>query len=205
LHAQLAQFIAAGESSGIVHYAKGGDLLTLAVKVTADRNGHVITFEDVARQLLDQRRAAWSECRAPHRARQIKNPLTPIQFATERLKRRYRRQIEPDPELFEELTATIIRQVGDRRMVDGFSSFARLPSPCSARKMPAICVPQALFLQEVVRSASAAAGDTAVPFEADRHQFARPSRHCSTPSKRWSSAASLRISLIEAACRFAGG
>jgi two-component system nitrogen regulation sensor histidine kinase NtrY len=63
-------------------------------------------------------------------AHEIKNPLTPIQLATERLNRRYRKQIETDPELFEELTSTIIRQVGDlRKMVDEFSSFARLPKP----------------------------------------------------------------------------
>jgi two-component system, NtrC family, nitrogen regulation sensor histidine kinase NtrY len=170
---QLAQFIAAGESSGIVHYAKGGDLLTLAVKVTADRNGHVITFEDITRQLLDQRRAAWSDV-ARRIAHEIKNPLTPIQLATERLKRRYRRQIETDPELFEELTATIIRQVGDlRQMVDEFSSFARLPKPVFRPEDASDLVRQALFLQEVAHSeiGFSFTGDTAVPFEADRHQF----------------------------------
>jgi two-component system nitrogen regulation sensor histidine kinase NtrY len=170
---QLAQFIAAGENSGIVHYAKGGDLLTLAVKVTADRNGHVITFEDITRQLLDQRRAAWSDV-ARRIAHEIKNPLTPIQLATERLKRRYRRQIETDPELFEELTATIIRQVGDlRQMVDEFSSFARLPKPVFRPEDASDLVRQALFLQEVAHNdiGFSFTGDTAVPFEADRHQF----------------------------------
>ncbi len=170
---QLAQFVAGGERSGVVHYAKGGDLLTLAVKVTADRNGHVITFEDITRQLLDQRRAAWSDV-ARRIAHEIKNPLTPIQLATERLKRRYRRQIETDPELFEELTATIIRQVGDlRQMVDEFSSFARLPKPVFRTEDASDLVRQALFLQEVAHSdiTFTFEGEGQVAVEADRHQF----------------------------------
>lgn len=170
---QLAQFVASGERSGVVHYAKGGDLLTLAIKVTADRNGHVITFEDITRQLLDQRRAAWSDV-ARRIAHEIKNPLTPIQLATERLKRRYRRQIETDPELFEELTATIIRQVGDlRQMVDEFSSFARLPKPVFRPEDASDLVRQSLFLQEVAHSdiTFTFEGETQVPVEADRHQF----------------------------------
>ncbi|OYU37386.1 MAG: PAS domain-containing sensor histidine kinase [Novosphingobium sp. PASSN1] len=176
---QLAQFVASGERSGVVTMAKGGDLLTLAVKVTADRNGHVITFEDITRQLLDQRRAAWSDV-ARRIAHEIKNPLTPIQLATERLKRRYRRQIETDPELFEELTATIIRQVGDlRQMVDEFSSFARLPKPVFRPEDASDLVRQSLFLQEVAHSAitfsfrqeGESGGEGPVPIEADRHQF----------------------------------
>jgi len=170
---QLAQFVAGGEPSGVVHYAKGGDLLTLAVKVTADRNGHVITFEDITRQLLDQRRAAWSDV-ARRIAHEIKNPLTPIQLATERLKRRYRRQIETDPELFEELTATIIRQVGDlRQMVDEFSSFARLPKPVFRPEDASDLVRQALFLQEVAHSdiTFTFEGEGQVSVEADRHQI----------------------------------
>jgi len=64
---------------------------------------------------------------SPH---EIKNPLTPIQLSAERLKRRYLKQIKEDPETFSICTDTIIRQVGDiGRMVDEFSSFARMPRP----------------------------------------------------------------------------
>ena len=111
----------------------------------------MITFEDITRQLLDQRQAAWSDV-ARRIAHEIKNPLTPIQLATERLNRRYRKQIVEDPELFEELTGTIIRQVGDlRKMVDEFSSFARLPKPVFRHEDAVDLVRQALFLQEVAR------------------------------------------------------
>jgi len=170
---QLYQLVTSGDPSGIVHYAKGGDLLTLAVKVAQDPNGYVVTFEDITRQLVDQRRAAWSDV-ARRIAHEIKNPLTPIQLATERLKRRYLRQITTDPELFEELTATIIRQVGDlRKMVDEFSSFARLPKPVFRHEDAGELVRQAIFLQEIAHTAIAFSytGPTSKPFEADRHQF----------------------------------
>lgn len=171
---QLAKLVDDGQSSGIVQYAKGGDLLTLAVKVAGDATGHVITFEDITRQLLDQRRAAWSDV-ARRIAHEIKNPLTPIQLATERLRRRYGRQIETDPELFEELTSTIIRQVGDlRKMVDEFSSFARLPKPVFRSEDASDLVRQALFLQEVAHSDIAysfACDEPQVPLQCDRHQF----------------------------------
>lgn len=171
---QLQALIEAGSTSGIVQYSKGGELLTLAVKISRDRSGHVITFEDITRQLLDQRQAAWSDV-ARRIAHEIKNPLTPIQLATERLSRRYRKQIEVDPELFEELTATIIRQVGDlRRMVDEFSSFARLPKPIFRSEDPVDLARQGVFLQEVARpdidfSFSAAKDVPAIA--CDRHQF----------------------------------
>jgi two-component system nitrogen regulation sensor histidine kinase NtrY len=165
-HAQL--------STGLVQYNKEGELLTLAVKLAPAAGGYVITFEDITRQLLDQRQAAWSDV-ARRIAHEIKNPLTPIQLATERLSRRYRKQIETDSELFEELTSTIIRQVGDlRKMVDEFSSFARLPKPVFRREDPVDLVRQALFLQEVARPEidySFTAGEGIEPIACDRHQF----------------------------------
>ena len=48
----------------------------------------MLTFDDITEQLLDQRRAAWSDV-ARRIAHEIKNPLTPIQLAAERLQRRY--------------------------------------------------------------------------------------------------------------------
>ena len=171
---QIAALADSGLASGIAQYAKGGDLLTLAVKIGRSGTGYVITFEDITRQLLDQRQAAWSDV-AQRIAHEIKNPLTPIQLATERLSRRYRKQIEDSPELFEELTSTIIRQVGDlRKMVDEFSSFARLPKPVFRNEDAVDLARQALFLQEVARP------DLEFVFEAqeelpaiacDRHQF----------------------------------
>ncbi|SFG32948.1 two-component system, NtrC family, nitrogen regulation sensor histidine kinase NtrY [Novosphingobium sp. CF614] len=172
--APIAAMVEQGTSAGLVQYNRGGELLTLAVKASRDATGHVITFEDITRQLLDQRTAAWSDV-ARRIAHEIKNPLTPIQLATERLSRRYRKQITQDPELFEDLTRTIIRQVGDlRKMVDEFSSFARLPKPIFRAEDPVALTRQALFLQEVARPdiTFSFASDPGVPIiDCDRHQF----------------------------------
>ena len=171
---QLAGLPGSGTTQGVIQHTKSGELLTLAVRLTRNPGGHVITFEDITRQLLDQRQAAWSDV-ARRIAHEIKNPLTPIQLATERLKRRYRKQIVTDGELFEELTATIIRQVGDlRKMVDEFSSFARLPKPVFRNENPVDLARQALFLQEVARP-DITFGFSAEPevgtIACDRHQF----------------------------------
>ena len=162
-------------SSGVVSYNRDSDLLTLAVKIADTSEGKVITFEDITRQLLDQRQAAWSDV-ARRIAHEIKNPLTPIQLATERLKRRYRKQIDSDGELFDELTSTIVRQVGDlRKMVDEFSSFARLPKPVFRQEDALDLVRQALFLQEVAHPQVdfALTGDEGGPvvISCDRHQI----------------------------------
>ena len=171
---QIAALLHSGSSSGVVQYVKGAESLTLAVKVAPAADGHVITFEDITRQLIDQRHAAWSDV-ARRIAHEIKNPLTPIQLATERLKRRYRKQIEHDGELFEELTGTIIRQVGElRKMVDEFSSFARLPKPVFRPEDPVDLVRQAMFLQEVAHPEidyAFNAADEVPHIECDRHQF----------------------------------
>ncbi|WP_336977191.1 ATP-binding protein [Altererythrobacter fulvus] len=171
---EMAAMMEARLSSGLVQYNKNGELLSLAVKIAPAAGGHVITFEDITRQLLDQRQAAWSDV-ARRIAHEIKNPLTPIQLATERLKRRYGRQIQTDTELFEELTATIIRQVGDlRKMVDEFSSFARLPKPVFRQEDPVDLVRQSLFLQEVGHPEIAYSFDAEEethPIACDRHQF----------------------------------
>ena len=171
---QIASLAESDSDGGIIQYSKSSELLTLAVKSTRSASGDVITFEDITRQLIDQRQAAWSDV-ARRIAHEIKNPLTPIQLATERLKRRYRKQLTSDGELFEELTGTIIRQVGElRRMVDEFSSFARLPKPLFRGEDPVDLARQALFLQEVARpeiSFTFSADDDMGIIACDRHQF----------------------------------
>ena len=157
LSPELARIVTEGKSRAIITHATDGELSTLAVRAAASTNGHVITFEDITRQLLDQRQAAWSDV-ARRIAHEIKNPLTPIQLATERLKRRYRSQLsaEADVDLFDDLTSTIVRQVGDlRKMVDEFSSFARLPKPVFRLEDALDLTRQAVFLQEVAHPAIA--------------------------------------------------
>lgn len=146
---EFATLVSDDQMNLIAELAGPHGQMTLAVKKRTDPNGMVITFEDITRQLLDQRRAAWSDV-ARRIAHEIKNPLTPIQLASERLKRKYARQIETDAEMFVQLTDTIGRQVDDlRRMVDEFSSFARMPKPDLRLEKFDELAEQAVFLQKV--------------------------------------------------------
>jgi two-component system nitrogen regulation sensor histidine kinase NtrY len=132
--------------------ADGGQR-TLAVKRVRYQDGSVLTFDDITDQLSDQRRAAWSDI-ARRIAHEIKNPLTPIQLAAERLQRRFGQEIASDKDTFERLTGTIVRQVGDlRRMVDEFSNFARMPKPLFRDEDIHEIARQALFLHEVAHPA----------------------------------------------------
>ncbi|MEZ5907304.1 MAG: PAS domain-containing sensor histidine kinase [Hyphomicrobiaceae bacterium] len=107
---------------------------TFAVRMTREQvgdedHGSVMTFDDVTDLVAAQRTAAWADV-ARRIAHEIKNPLTPIQLSAERLKRKYSRVVIEDREIFDKCTDTIIRQVSDvSRMVDEFSSFARMPKP----------------------------------------------------------------------------
>ena len=176
LSTEIAQMITDGKERSIINHDNQGELFTLAVTVAPGSNGYVITFEDITRQLLDQRQAAWSDV-ARRIAHEIKNPLTPIQLATERLKRRYRKQVgSEEGELFDELTSTIVRQVGDlRKMVDEFSSFARLPKPVFRPEDSLDLIRQAVFLQEVAHSRVSftldATGLSEREIRCDRHQL----------------------------------
>jgi two-component system, NtrC family, nitrogen regulation sensor histidine kinase NtrY len=146
---ELAVHLASGIQDAIVDVTGQEGTRTLAVRTSADETGFVLTFDDITAQLIDQRRAAWSDV-ARRVAHEIKNPLTPIQLAAERLKRRFVSEIKTDPETFVRLTETIVRQVGDlRRMVDEFSSFARMPKPVFRDELLIDICRQAVFLHEV--------------------------------------------------------
>ena len=130
-----------------------GNRRVLLVRVAKGRAGneknYVITFEDVTNLISAQRTAAWADI-ARRIAHEIKNPLTPIQLSAERLKSKYEDEVSSDPEIFKQCTETIIRQVGDiGRMVDEFSSFARMPSVVFKNFDIKDAVSQTVFLQRV--------------------------------------------------------
>jgi two-component system nitrogen regulation sensor histidine kinase NtrY len=108
--------------------------MTLRARIVAEMIegrviGYVVTFDDVTSLLNAQRKAAWSDI-ARRIAHEIKNPLTPIQLASERLRKKYRPTKDEDVAKFDEYVEIIGRQVGDiGRMVDEFSAFARMPQP----------------------------------------------------------------------------
>ncbi|MGV3578740.1 ATP-binding protein [Brevundimonas sp.] len=133
-----------------IDVAREGETRRLRVRIEGGQGGEmVLTFDDITRLVTAQRNAAWRDV-ARRIAHEIKNPLTPIQLSAERLKRKYRARIGDDVEVFDRCTDTIIRQVGDiGRMVDEFSSFARMPAPRFTNENPAELLREAVFAQRV--------------------------------------------------------
>jgi two-component system, NtrC family, nitrogen regulation sensor histidine kinase NtrY len=143
-----------GSAEAQVDMKTGGRDRSFIVRVTTEASeeadhGYVMTFDDITELVAAQRNSAWADI-ARRIAHEIKNPLTPIQLSAERLKRKYSREIVTDKQVFEQCTDTIIRQVGDiGRMVDEFSSFARMPSAVLEPNDLASIVREATVLQRV--------------------------------------------------------
>src|SRR5712692_3744035 len=135
-----------------VQIAGADSMRTLLVRIAAEHDdgeirGFVVTFDDITELVSAQRKAAWADI-ARRIAHEIKNPLTPIQLSAERLRRKYLKEIKKDPETFRICTDTIIRHVEDiGRMVDEFSSFARMPAPVLKPEDLATIIEQAVFLE----------------------------------------------------------
>ena len=117
-----------------IEIQRDGATLNLLARIateTVDNRivGYVVTFEDVSELLDAQRKAAWADV-ARRIAHEIKNPLTPIQLAAERLGAKFTPQDKSRRSDFTRYIDTIGRQVDDiGRLVDEFSSFARMPAP----------------------------------------------------------------------------
>ncbi len=124
------------------------------LKATRDpAGGCVLTFDDATRLVMAQRQIAWRDV-ARRIAHEIRNPLTPIQLSTERLRRRYSDKIEDDG-VFDRCLDTIQRQVTDiGHMVEEFSNFARMPKPSVAEfdmsaLLQGICFSQGVVTPDV--------------------------------------------------------
>jgi two-component system, NtrC family, nitrogen regulation sensor histidine kinase NtrY len=168
-------------ASGLVTINRDAGQKILMMQISADgqetaSHGFVVTFDDMTEAIANQRRAAWSDV-ARRIAHEIKNPLTPIQLSAERLRRKYLKEIKTDPEIFVACTDTIIRQVNDlRRMVDEFSSFARMPKPVFREENIIEMIRQVVFLQELSAPGVAISfkpSDTAVMLYCDSRQLAQ--------------------------------
>ena len=123
--------------------------------------GCVLTFDDTTRLVNAQRQLAWRDV-ARRIAHEIRNPLTPIMLSTERLRRRYADKIDDTDGVFERCIETILRQVGDiGRMVEEFSSFARMPKPSASR------FDMKSLLQATSFSQGMVSPDITVEFDAD--------------------------------------
>ena len=107
----------------------GDTLIHVEVSITKlVGGGSVVAMDDLTQLVHAQRQAAWSEV-AQRIAHEIKNPLTPIQLAAERI---HRHAGDLDPKLGEVVSSgceAIVTQVsGLKQLVDSFREYARMPS-----------------------------------------------------------------------------
>ncbi|NNL67035.1 MAG: HAMP domain-containing protein [Myxococcales bacterium] len=120
-----------------VQVPRGDEVLTLLITMTLlqDEDGRslgmVMVLDDYSQLVRAQRMAAWREV-ARRIAHEIKNPLTPIQLSSQRIRRRFRDRLTADAEdaqVFDECVDTISSQVESLKLlVNEFSNFARLPA-----------------------------------------------------------------------------
>jgi two-component system nitrogen regulation sensor histidine kinase NtrY len=152
----LAEHSPEAPAQGEVSLIRGNKKLILLVRVVAEMlesttKGYVITFDDITALVLAQRTAAWSDV-ARRIAHEIKNPLTPIHLATERLKRKYSQEVS-DSETFIKYTDTISRHVSDiTKMVEEFVNFARMPAPIFVTTNLSELIKSIIFSRQCVTS-----------------------------------------------------
>ena len=108
--------------------------ITLMIRTSAvpldDGQGFLVVIDDMSQAVAAQRVIAWGEV-ARRLAHEIKNPLTPIQLAAERLELKLEKHLPPsEQELLHRYTRTIINEVGAmKQMVNDFRDYAKLPKP----------------------------------------------------------------------------
>jgi len=159
---RLAEVVAAARRSpkGTVekplHLLLADQTLYLLIKPTVLKDdaggdlGVVLVFEDLTELERAQRQAAWREV-ARKIAHEVKNPLTPIKLAAQRLQRRLNGRLGDDGQLFEECTKIIVNQVDElKNLVNEFSRFARLPYLSLAPQDLNLLVQETLLLYQEV-------------------------------------------------------
>ena len=112
----------------LVLLMRGSKLPLVALPGEPPRDGHVVVFDDVTILNQAQREAAWAEA-ARRLAHEVKNPLTPIRLAAERLRMKLADKLEAgDSAVLEKASGTIVSQVEAlRKLVDAFGDYAQEP------------------------------------------------------------------------------
>ncbi len=107
------------------------EVIPLSIHISILRNelqeeiGRILVFDDMTLIVNAQRAAAWSEV-ARRIAHEIKNPLTPIRLAAERMHRKYSATLSD--RTFDDSIQMIVSQVDEmKNLVNEFSQFARMP------------------------------------------------------------------------------
>ncbi len=168
------------QSQGTLSVGRGEKALTLHARVSAEVGesgvqGYIVTFDDITPMVAAERHAAWSDV-ARRVAHEIKNPLTPIALAAERIKRKYGKYIaEEESETFTRYTDTISRHVSDiGRMVEEFVGFARMPNPVFKEEELSALIRKAVFSEQVAHGGihyRMQLPDKPLPMECDERQL----------------------------------
>lgn len=158
------------QESAVLGDLRGPPAQTLLVRgalLPGSQAGALVVFDDVSEVVAAQRGLAWGEV-ARRLAHEIKNPLTPIQLAAERMQHKLTDKLPPaDAQLLTRNARTIVEQVGSLKlMVDEFSDYARLPA---AQLAP---VDLQVIVQDVaiLYAPQEASGVLVLQFEADLPQ-----------------------------------
>jgi len=112
----------------LVLLMRGSRLPMITLPGEEPGHGYVVVFDDVTILNQAQREAAWSEV-ARRLAHEVKNPLTPIRLAAERLRMKLDGKLEPgDSAMLDKASSTIVSQVEAlRKLVDAFGDYAQEP------------------------------------------------------------------------------
>jgi len=144
----------------LVLLMRGSRLPLLSPPGEAPRFGQVVVFDDVTILNRAQREAAWAEV-ARRLAHEVKNPLTPIRLAAERVHMKLAGKLQAaDEAVLERASNTIVSQVEAlRKLVDAFGDYAQEPR----------LSPEAIRLDELVREVVALyqQGDAGIRFTLD--------------------------------------
>src|SRR3972149_6132454 len=129
----------AGDASGVMGQQitpqRNGRVANIVVNISGltDRTeshlGRVVVLEEITQRIRAEQTMAWREA-ARRIAHEIKNPLTPIQLAAQRVREKFADRAPDYEQAFEECTRTIIQEVnGLKGLVDEFSRYAaKMPS-----------------------------------------------------------------------------
>ncbi len=179
----LARMAGTGERSlqeEATHLA-GERQLTLLVRITAERDQdhvsrYIVTFDDITELAVAQRSAAWADV-ARRVAHEIKNPLTPIHLAMDRLRRKYAKQITDDQETYLRYLDTITKHVSEiGKMVEEFVAFARMPTPVFKEESLHALIRKVIFSESVAHPEIAYEtqfADYPITFACDERQLSR--------------------------------
>jgi len=117
--------------SPLVLLMRGSRLPLISIHTENPKFGTVVVFDDITILNQAQRDAAWSEV-ARRLAHEVKNPLTPIRLAAERLRMKLAGKLEPaDGAILDKASSTIVSQVEAlRELVDAFGDYAQEPKLC---------------------------------------------------------------------------